>query len=221
MSSRFPTGLARIRVPTAPSLVPTDVSCLSGARDLTEVDSAAIVTTEASMDTRIAARGPLLLVGMSFYGNPFSNASGWDEDNEIGSLWRRFMAFLSASPSAIRDRADPAKRCYELHISAPETPKTGRYEVFAGIEVRSLASVPVLCSAKVLPAAEYAVLTVRGEEIVKDWMGQVYTEIVPSLGRRASEEFIFELYDERFKGMDKISESELDFYIPLLPREPT
>ena len=171
------------------------------------------------MDMKIAARGPILLVGMSFYGNPFTNASGWDEDNEIGSLWKRFMAFLSAEPDAIRDRAEPATSWYELHINAAETPKTGRYEVFTGVEVLNLASAPIACQAKVLPAAEYLVLTARGGEIDGDWMGRLYTEIVPSLGRRAREEFIFELYDGRFKGMDKISDSELDFYIPLLPRE--
>jgi AraC family transcriptional regulator len=172
------------------------------------------------MDTRIVARGPLLLVGMGFFGNPFEVASAWDEDNEVGSLWKRFLAFSSASPEAITDRSSLGAPYYELHISAAETPKTGRYEVFVGIEVHSLASVPILCSAKVLPAAEYAVLTVRGDEIAGgDWMGRLYSEIVPSLGRRASEEFSFELYDKRFKGMDRLSESELDYYIPLLPSE--
>jgi predicted transcriptional regulator YdeE len=171
------------------------------------------------MDSRIERRSSILLVGMAFFGDPFARASAWDEDNEIGSLWKRFMAFLSASPAAIGERADRGERWYELHIVGPETAKTGRYEVFVGVEVLGLSVVPLRCSAKFIPAAEYAVLTACGAEVEGDWMGRLYSEIVPSLGRQASEDYSFELYDSRFKGMDRLAESELDFYIPLLPRE--
>jgi predicted transcriptional regulator YdeE len=170
------------------------------------------------MDARIVERGRILLVGMGFFGDPFSRATAWDEDNEIGSLWKRFMAFLAASPDAIADRADRGERWYELHIREDETPRTGRYEVFAGVEVLSLSSVPILCSAKVLPAAEYAVATVRGSEIGGDWMAQLLSGIVPGLGRRTAASFGFELYDHRFKGMDRLAESEFDYYLPLAPR---
>jgi predicted transcriptional regulator YdeE len=171
------------------------------------------------MDVKIARRGPILLVGMGFFGDPFSKASAWDVDNEIGSLWKRFMAFLSSEPEAIAERADRGERWYELHIPAAETPKTGRYEVFVGVEVEGLSSVPVSCSAKALPAAEYALLTVRGAEIEGDWAARLSSEILPSLGRRADEAFSIDLYDARFKGMDRLEESELDVYIPLLPPE--
>ena len=169
------------------------------------------------MKARIVERGPILLVGMGFYGDPFSSASAWDEDNEIGSLWKRFMAFLSASPDAICDRSDRCELWYELHIPGPETALTGRYEVFVGVEVRALASVPLLCSAKLLPPAEYAVVTLRGEEIVSDWMGRLDSESIAGPDRELSSAFSFELYDSRFKGMDRLSESELDFYLPLRP----
>jgi AraC family transcriptional regulator len=169
------------------------------------------------MDIKVVERGPILLVGMGFFGNPFSNASAWDVENEIGSLWKRFMGFLSAEPEAIADRADSGEFWYELHVNAPETSKTGRYEVFVGVEVRSLSSLPLACSAKALPPAEYAVLTARGGEISGDWVGRLYSEIVPSLGRKADERFSIDFYDARFKGMDRLMESEMDYYIPLLP----
>jgi predicted transcriptional regulator YdeE len=169
------------------------------------------------MDIKLVERGPIFLVGMGFFGNPFSSASAWDVDNEIGALWKRLMAFLSAEPDAIAERADRGERWYELHINVPETPKTGRYEVFAGVEVRSLAALPLSCSAKILPAAEYAVLTARGEEISADWMGRLYSELVPSLGRAADERYCIDVYDARFKGMDRLMESEMDYFIPLLP----
>jgi predicted transcriptional regulator YdeE len=169
------------------------------------------------MDIKVVERGPILLVGMGFFGNPFSSASAWDVDNEIGALWKRFMAFLSARPEPIAERADRGELWYELHIKAPETAMTGRYEVFVGVEVLGLSSIPVHCVAKALPATEYAVLTTRGEEISADWMGRLYTEIVPSLGRKADESYSIDLYDARFKGMDRLMESEMDYYIPLLP----
>jgi len=167
------------------------------------------------MDARIEARGRILLAGMGFFGDPFAKASAWDEENEIGSLWKRFYSFLGSFPDAIPDRADRGRVGYELHINAPETEKTGRYEVFVGLAVRSLESLPALCSAKILPPGEYAVITVRGPEIRGDWMGKLYSEIVPGLGRRADESFSFERYDERFKGMDRLAESELEYFIPL------
>jgi Uncharacterized protein conserved in bacteria len=169
------------------------------------------------METRIVSRGPLLLVGMGFFGDPFAGASAWDEDNEIGALWKRFMAFLSSNPEGIEDRVVRGSAWYELHLRSPETPKTGRYEVFVGVEVSRIASLPLACSAKILPAAEYAVLSIRGDEIEGDSMGRIYSEIVPSLGREADESFCLDYYDERFKGMDRLAESELDYYIPLLP----
>jgi predicted transcriptional regulator YdeE len=64
---------------------------------------------------------------------------------------------------------------------------------------------------------EYAVITVRGDEIRGDWMGKLYSDLVPGLGRKADESFSFERYDERFKGMDKLDESEIEYFIPLLP----
>jgi Uncharacterized protein conserved in bacteria len=168
------------------------------------------------MEARIVERGPILLVGMGFFGNPFSEASAWDEENEVGSLWKRFYSFLESSPEAIADRVEPSMVGYELHISSPETRKTGRYEVFVGLEVRSLVSVPVVCSAKILPATEYLVATLRGEDIGGAGIGRLYSEIAPGLGRRPEESYSFELYDERFKGMDRLAESEIDYYVPLL-----
>jgi predicted transcriptional regulator YdeE len=170
------------------------------------------------MEARIVERGQILLVGMNFYGDPFARASAWDADNEIGSLWKRFMAFISSSRDAIGDRADLGEYWYELHIAEPESAKTGSYEIFVGVEVSALRAVPVACSAKVLPPAEYAAVTVHGTEMEGDWMARLYSEIVPSLGRRASGDFSFELYGPRFKGMDRLAESELDFYIPLIAR---
>jgi predicted transcriptional regulator YdeE len=169
------------------------------------------------MDVRLVEKGRMILVGMSFYGDPFAQASAWDEDNEIGSLWRRFGSYLAAHP--VDDQKEGGKVGYELHIRSDETPKTGRYEVFVGIEVQRLDTVPLLLSAKLLKAAEYAVITVAGSEMEGDWMTKMYAELVPSIGRApdSAAAFSMERYDERFKGMDALAESVFEYYIPLLP----
>lgn len=207
-----PAGRFLRKDPTIPAIVARPARFA-----LTAAEAGRIVAGEAAMDVRIAARGRMLLVGMAFFGDPFAKASAWDEENEIGSLWKRFFALLESGPGRIPDRIDAGTVGYELHIAAPDTNRTGRYEVFVGVEVSSLEAMPVSCVAKILPAADYAAITVRGDEIRGDWMGRLYSEIVPGLGRTADTSFSFERYDERFKGMDRLDESEIEYYVPLAP----
>ena len=170
------------------------------------------------MESRIVERGETVLAGMSFFGNPFSQASAWDADNEIGALWKRFMAFLADVPGAIRERAGPEGVMYELHAYASETPRTGRYEVFVGVEVSRSAAIPVFCSLKIIPAGEYVLVTAHGVEIRQDWTAwsdRIADQCLGSAGRTASNAFVVEVYDRRFKGMDRLEESELDFLVPL------
>ncbi len=182
------------------------------------------------MDARIESRGPLFLAGMGFYGNPFGNASAWDEDNEIGSLWKRLMGFLRSAPSSgsasssispvFMEAASGRAAWYEVHIIGPEMRTNGRYEVFAGIEIaapEALSALPPALSAKALPGGDYAVLALKGEEISSDWESAAAQEILPGLKREAGGGFSFQRYDDRFKGMERLSESVLEAWIPLLP----
>lgn len=172
------------------------------------------------MELRIERREPIPLAGMGFYGDPFGNASAWDEENEIGSLWKRFSAFLAASPAALPRPASSSGLWYELHILGPEAARSGRYEVFVGVELPSVAAIsgiPPALSAKVLPAAEYAVAVLAGREIASDWRDGLYREISAGLGRTADPSLCIDLYGERFKGMDRLDESELEIWVPLLP----
>jgi predicted transcriptional regulator YdeE len=171
------------------------------------------------MDARIEKRGAILLAGMGFYGNPFTNAGGWDEENEIGALWKRLMDYFSGHPEAFPGLGGKIDFSFEVHIPGAETERTGRYEVFAGFEVPSvnaIAGLPALLSAKALPRSEYAAITLQGEEIRGDWAARLYGEIVPGLGRRADRSFSFERYDSRFKGMDRLMESAIECWVPLL-----
>jgi predicted transcriptional regulator YdeE len=145
------------------------------------------------MDVKILTSQEFLVVGMSFYGDPVSQVSGWSEDNEIGILWKRFLAFNSKNDAAIKHRVDP-DALWEIHIYTKETTEKGVFEVFVGAMVDNLEDVPVECVVKILPATQYA---------------------MPSSGYCQSHEYVIQYYDQRFKGLDKIEESMLDAYVPV------
>ena len=166
------------------------------------------------MDPKMVTAGEWRVVGMSFYGDPFSQASGWSEDNEIGLLCKRFIAFHTQHAGAIRHVADP-NAMLEIHIETKQTQERGLSEVFVGVRVEKLEDVPIECVVKVLPATEYAVFTLRGAEITSDWSKLIYGDWMPSSGYCASYKYGIEYYDQRFKGVDQIEESILDVYIPV------
>ena len=47
------------------------------------------------MEPQIVEKPQMMLLGLSFFGDPFSLSAGWTEENEIGRLWKRFMAYLA------------------------------------------------------------------------------------------------------------------------------
>ncbi len=165
------------------------------------------------MDTKILTEQEFLVVGMSFYGDPFTQASGWDEDNEIGLLWKRFMAFYYENNEAIKHKVAPDV-CLEIHIETKETTEKGNVEVFVGVIVDKLEATPVECVVKVLPVTQYAVFTLQGQQITSDWSKMVYGWL-PSAGYCISYKYTIQYYDSRFKGLDKIEESSLDIYLPV------
>jgi predicted transcriptional regulator YdeE len=166
------------------------------------------------MDVKILTSQEFLVVGMSFYGDPVSQVSGWSEDNEIGILWKRFLAFNSKNDAAIKHRVDP-DALLEIHIYTKETTEKGVFEVFVGAMVDNLEDVPVECVVKILPATQYAVFTLKGKQITSDWGRMIYHDWMPSSGYCQSHEYVIQYYDQRFKGLDKIEESMLDAYVPV------
>jgi predicted transcriptional regulator YdeE len=148
------------------------------------------------MEPRIVRREQIYLIGFSFFGDPFAASGGWTEENEIGRLWSRFLAYLERHSSAI-----PPEACrdtsYEVHIEHE--------------------SLPPQLSVKVLPAGEYAAVTLCGPEITSDWAHRIYQEWLPEAGYEQAHGFMFELYDQRFKGLDRLEESEVDIYVPVRP----
>jgi AraC family transcriptional regulator len=168
------------------------------------------------MEPTIVECDQIILVGMSFFGDPFASSGGWTEENEIGRLWGRFMAYLEEHGDRIRHVVD--RECgYEVHIEHPDTAAKGHYEVFAGVEVSSLEQVPAHLLVKFLPPSQYAVFTLTGEEITSDWARMIYHDWMPESGYEQAHQYAFQVYDERFKGMEQLAASVLDLYIPVKP----
>lgn len=155
---------------------------------------------------------PMLLGGLSYFGDPLSAKGGWDSENEIGNTWRRYMAWLAENPA--RPYALGKGVLYEVHIYGPETAQKGYFEVFVGEEISSHA-LPVSLSAKWVPGGEYLKITLSGEEISGDWWKDLDAFILPERGLERRGEYLIEAYDDRFKGMDRIKDSEIDVYLPV------
>ena len=167
------------------------------------------------MQPKISDTRQIILMGMSFYGDPFDTHSGWDEENHIGRLYKRFMGYLSQHPEAVQKHSQ-CHAMYEVHIYNDETQEKGVFEVFVGMECceEDITDVPVELSVKVLPSTQYAIFTFSGEQINSDWEKVLQTWLAAS-DYRTSYSYNFQYYDERFKGLDHLGESVLDVYIPI------
>lgn len=167
------------------------------------------------MKIQIVEKGPIFLAGMSFYGDPFHEAGDWSMDNEIGYLWRRFMDYWQKNQEFLKS-ISPNKDFYEAHIHTPESSGKGFFEVFVGQEVAQdcLSSLlPELC-VKVFPPNQYARVDLVGDQILSDWYMDLDLQLNQK-GWQRKDLYFFQVYDERFKGMDRISESELSAFIPV------
>jgi predicted transcriptional regulator YdeE len=173
---------------------------------------------ELIMQPTIVHKDEIMLVGISFYGDPFETSAGWTEENQIGRLWQRLMGYLAENGDAIEPRV-AAEVSYEVHVYGPETLTKGLFEVFVGIPVSRLEAVPIDLLVKILPAAQYAVFTFQGKQISSDWHLEI-DQWIAKAGYRQALPFSFQYYDERFKGIDHIEESELDVYMPVMPLTP-
>jgi predicted transcriptional regulator YdeE len=165
------------------------------------------------MEPTIVEKEQMMLVGFSFFGDPFAESGGWTEGNEIGRLWDRFGTYMANNANRIKYVVDNEVG-YEIHIYHDETASKGHYEVFVGIEVGQLEDVPVETLVKVLPPARYAVFNLRGQQITSDWH-LLIEEWMSKEGYQQAHNYGFQYYDSRFKGLERIDESEIDVYVPI------
>ena len=153
-------------------------------------------------------------MGLSFYGDPFADSAGWTEENEIGRLWKRFEALYAEHRGELPPPATPGWM-YELHLWDAETERTGHYEVFIGYPVADARTAPTSLLLKVLPATRVARFTVSGGAIASESSFQEMEAWIASQGLSRRDQWICNLYDESFKGVDNLDESSMDVCIPV------
>ncbi len=166
------------------------------------------------MTPRIITLDRVVLLGFNFYGDPFTQSSGWTEENEIGRLWQRFMEYWEKEGKHLPYLND--RYWYEVHTHTPETVAKGFFDVFVGVEVSEISGVPQGPLYRALPDGEYAIFTLKGSVITSDWGYPLENQWLPQAKLKQSHPISIQRYDERFKGMDRIEESELDILIPVI-----
>jgi len=169
------------------------------------------------MEHRLERQRPFVLVGMNFFGNPFGAAAAWDVDNEIGSLWKRLMAYLADHPVAALPPDDPA--WFEAHVMHPASAATGDYEVFIGAETDRPLDGPLELVVKALPARDYAVVAMRCAEMEPGWEERVAAEAVGRYGRAIESRWGLQRYDSRYSSLED-PDSIIEMWTPLAPERP-
>ena len=166
---------------------------------------------------RITQAASYYLVGMDFYGDPFGRASAWEEENEIGRLFKRFEDFYAPNPVQIKGNLFP-QAVFEGHFVSDATRRTGDFDVFVGVLVGELADLPLECVARQLPFTQYAVMTITGEKITSDWHMAIQEQWPPGPEYLLAFDYSLTCYDQRFHGMERLEESAVDVYIPVRRR---
>jgi len=166
------------------------------------------------MEWRFEDVNEKLIIGMNYYGDPFSVGGAWSVDNAIGKLWQRFSTYLSKHAKQILHRVN-MDESYECHVMDETFEDTGEYGIMVGLEVSSLTNQPVHLVSKVIPKKKYLVLILRGQDIVSDQQVFINQILKAHPEKSVDSRFFFEKYDKRFKGMNRLEESLVEIYIPL------
>jgi predicted transcriptional regulator YdeE len=170
------------------------------------------------MEPNIIKLSGMTIAGMVYYGNPFKDAKAAPEQNEIGKLWTRFNTYWESHREAVKHVVN-ARIGWELHIATDEYKETKEYFVMVGVELSAIEDLPAPVFVKVFPAGQYAVFTLRGEQMTGNWGDAIYQEWLPSSAYEEAYSCTFERYDEdRFSGWGN-PESEVEIWVPIRARE--
>jgi predicted transcriptional regulator YdeE len=164
---------------------------------------------------QIVEIGPLLLAGVSFFGDPFTYHSEWENKNEIGQLWTRFYQLLE-NEADFREQVLSAGIQYEMHLMHPQSRETGAYEVFIGIPIKDPANVPVHFLIKHAPAKRYLQYRIKGQDIMDDIQSMPIAKDAQALGVDTAPDYHLVGYNKDFLGMERLDESTVLIFIPLL-----
>lgn len=164
------------------------------------------------MEPEITERGEIILVGMDFYGDPYTEAGGWSEENAIGKLWSRFENFYQHNRDRIKNLVSEGG--YEVWFGTEDEDERIKH-IFVGVEVERMEDLPLELVGKMLPATRYAHFVLKGGEIISNWSQGIYDRWLKNSSYEEAHRFLIEYYHpERFKGLEDET-SELDIYLPI------
>lgn len=170
------------------------------------------------MEPKIIKHGEMTIVGMVYYGNPFKDVKVAPEQNEVGKLWTRFSTYWDSHREAFKHEVN-TKVGWELHITTDEYEDTKEYYVMVGIEVSRIEDLAAPVFAKVFPAGQYAVFTLKGEQMTSNWGNAIYKEWLPSSTYEEAIGCTIERYDEdRFKEWGD-TDSEVEIWVPVRAKQ--
>lgn len=149
---------------------------------------------ERQMDPKVIAKSEMILVGLT------------SDRSDIHGLWMKYSDKAGAIPNKVEGRG------YELHRFLKDS-----IEVTVGEAVTQADSIPEGMSVIHVPAGQYAIFTHRLANGGYEGLNLVMEKWLTTGPYEHSDNFMIEVYDERFKGGDQ-PDSEIDFWIPVRPR---
>jgi predicted transcriptional regulator YdeE len=165
------------------------------------------------MEVCIIQKPQLMLAGLAFFGDPFLCREEWAEENALRTLWQRFLTYQERTRVDVVD-----ERFYEVHIEHPETGRTGFFEIFLGVKVPDVRSVPVELLLKVLPESTYATFTLSKAQIVADWPRKVSQEWLPGSGYQLAHKYDIQVYASWIREFQHEGIRDIEVYIPIINR---
>lgn len=149
--------------------------------------------------------GAKKVVGCTIY------TSGTQTD--FPNIWDVFMKRIGDVPNAVNPTVT-----YALEFYGQEFVTESKWFYMPCVEVSSFDDIPMTMVAKYIPAARYAVFEHIGKVSgIPDLYSRIYKEWLPASNFELAFDFDFELYDERFTGMDN-PDSVMEIYIPVLEK---
>lgn len=156
----------------------------------------------------------LIIMGLDFYGDPFSIAGEWSQDNSIGLLWKMFHKRLQKSVYKSNTNVDHSLYC-ELHQFDEDFKLNGHYGLMVGVGLKALDEIPSDFVMKTLAENTYLELELQGHDITSDYYELAKECLLDYPEYQVDPSYMIQLYDDRFKGMDRVEESIITAWLPL------
>lgn len=155
-----------------------------------------------SIEPKIVQFPEIRVVGVQRYG---------DSPAEIPALW----PVLNSVSSEIKNAATPAVY-FGIETYPPDFMTHRHWFYMAAMQVTRTDTIPLQCVAKVIPANQYAVFTLKGK--LPGRIGELfqfaYKQWLPKSGYQQAGPYDLERYDSRFIGPEN-DESIMEVCIPV------